>query len=139
MVKSISGMPFFKDMGGYKVSESSNGTINRVVVESVMAANFLEDWKKRQEDMCEYIKNNATVECFDNFEDMVNRISQAGTEGVFNMFDSKDSFIYFGLFARFVKSGLDDERFIEFMTEFPKTLHSTEVDGITYCGLHLLS
>lgn len=136
MVKSISGMPFFKDLGGYKVSESSNGTINRVVVESVMAANFLEDWKKRQEDMCEYIKDNATVECFDNFEDMVSRISQAGTEEVFNMFDSKDSFIYFGLFARFVKSGLDDEKFIEFMTEFPKSLHSTEVDGITFDELN---
>ncbi|WP_353655282.1 DUF262 domain-containing protein [Clostridium sp. WB02_MRS01] len=136
MVKSISGMPFFKDLGGYKVSESSNGTINRVVVESVMAANFLEDWKKRQEDMCEYIKDNATVECFDNFEDMVSRISQAGTEEVFNMFDSKDSFIYFGLFARFVKSGLDDEKFIEFMTEFPKSLHSTEVDGTTFDELN---
>ncbi|CUX69952.1 RNA polymerase factor sigma-70 [Clostridium sp. C105KSO15] len=136
MVKSISGMPFFKDMGGYKVSESSNGTINRVVVESVMAANFLEDWKKRQEDMCEYIKDNATVECFDNFEDMVNRISQTGTEDVLNMFDSKDSFIYFGLFARFVNSGLDDEKFIEFMTAFSQSLHSTEINGITFDELN---
>lgn len=136
IVKSISGMPFFKDMGGYKVSESSNGTINRVVIESVMAANFLEDWKKRQEDMCEYIKNNATVECFDNFEDMVNRISQAGTEEVFNMFDSKDSFIYFGVFARFVDTGLDDERFIEFMTEFSQSLHSMEINGITFDELN---
>lgn len=136
MVKSISGMPFFKDLGGYKVSESSNGTINRVVVESVMAANFLEDWKKRQEDMCEYIKDNATVECFDNFEDMVSRISQAGTEEVFNMFDSKDSFIYFGLFARFVKFGLDDKRFIEFMTEFSQSLHGAEINGITFDELN---
>lgn len=136
MVKSISGMPFFKDMGGYKVSESNNGTINRVVVESVMAANFLDDWKKKQEDMCEYIKDNATVECFDNFEDMVGRITNVGTEEVFNMFDSKDSFIYFGLFARFVNSGLDDERFIEFMTEFSQSLHSTEINGITFDELN---
>lgn len=136
MVKSISGMPFFKDMGGYKVSESSNGTIDRVVVESVMTANFLEDWTKRQEDMCEYIKDNATVECFDNFEDMVSRISQAGTEEVFSMFDSKDSFIYFGLFARFVNYGLEDEKFIEFMTEFSQSLHSAEINGITFDELN---
>ena len=67
---------------------------------------------------------------------MVSRISQAGTEEVFSMFDSKDSFIYFGLFARFVNSGLDDERFIEFMTEFSQSLHSTEINGITFDELN---
>ncbi|EHF03996.1 hypothetical protein HMPREF1020_04046 [Clostridium sp. 7_3_54FAA] len=76
MVKSISGMPFFRDYGGYKVSEGGNGTVNRVVVESVMAANFLEHWKKKQEDMCEFIKDNATAEDFDSFEDLVERISR---------------------------------------------------------------
>lgn len=135
MVKSISGMPFFKDLGGYKVSESNNGTVNRVVVESVMAANFIEDWKKKQEDMCEYMKDNATTECFDNFEDMVGRITSVGTEDVFNMFDSKDSFLYFGLFARFVNSGLGDEKFIEFMAELSQSLHSKEINGVTFDNL----
>nr|WP_024835477.1 DUF262 domain-containing protein [Clostridium sp. 12(A)] len=136
IVKSISGMPFFKDLGGYKVSEGNNGTVNRVVIESVMAANFLEDWKKKQEDMCEYMKENATTECFEDFEDMVGRITNVGTEDVFNMFDSKDSFIYFGLFARFVNSGLNDEKFIEFMAEFSQSLHSKEVDGVTFDDLN---
>lgn len=136
IVKSISGMPFFKDLGGYKVSEGNNGTVNRVVIESVMAANFLNDWKKKQEDMCEYMKENASVECFDDFEDMVGRITKVGTEDVFNMFDSKDSFLYFGLFARFINSGLDDEKFIEFMAEFSQSLHSKEIDGITFDDLN---
>jgi DNA-directed RNA polymerase specialized sigma24 family protein len=136
MVKSISGMPFFRDLGGYKVSESNNGTVNRVVVESVMAANFIEDWKKKQEDMCEYMKDNATAECFDNFEDMVGRITNVGTEEVFNMFDSKDSFLYFGLFARFVNSGVNDDKFIEFMAEFSQSLHSKEIDGVTFDNLN---
>lgn len=136
IVKSISGMPFFKDLGGYKVSEGNNGTVNRVVIESVMAANFLDDWKKKQEDMCEYMKENATVESFEDFEDMVGRITNVGNEDVFNMFDSKDSFLYFGLFARFVNSGLDDEKFIEFMTEFSQSLHSKEIDGVTFDNLN---
>ncbi|GLB26534.1 hypothetical protein LXJ15735_27750 [Lacrimispora xylanolytica] len=136
IVKSISGMPFFKDLGGYKVSEGNNGTVNRVVIESVMAANFLDDWKKKQEDMCEYMKENATVESFEDFEDMVGRITNVGNEDVFNMFDSKDSFLYFGLFARFVNSGLDDEKFIEFMAEFSQSLHSKEIDGVTFDNLN---
>lgn len=135
MVKSIAAMPFFKEQGGYKVSEESNGTVHRVVIESMMAANFLKDWKKKQEDMCEYIKENATVEMFDQFEDMVGRISKAGTEETFDMFDSKDSFIWFGLFARFLKTGLRDERFVEFMTEFKRCLHSKEANGVSYDNL----
>lgn len=132
IVKSISAMPFFKEQGGYKVSEGSNGTVNRVVVESVMAANFLSDWKKKQEDMCEFIKANATTEMFDDFEDMVGRISKVGTEETLSMFDSKDSFIWFGLYARFVNTGLEDEKFIDFMAEFARSLHSKEVDGVSY-------
>jgi hypothetical protein len=136
MVKSISGMPFFKDLGGYKVSEGNNGTVNRVVIESVMAANFLTDWKKKQEDMCEYMKENATSECFDSFEDMVDRITHVGTEETFNMFDSKDSFIFFGLFARFMDTGLDDKKFIEFMAEFNQSLHSKAIDGVSFDDLN---
>ena len=136
MVKSISGMPFFRDYGGYKVSERGNGTVNRVVVESVMASNFLEHWKKKQEDMCEFIKVHATAEDFDSFEDLVERITRAGTEETFNMFDSKDSFMWFGLFARFVKMGFDDGRFIEFMAEFSRSLHSREINGKTFDDLN---
>lgn len=135
MVKSISGMPFFKEMGGYKVSEGNNGTINRVVVESVMSANFLCDWKKKQEDMCEYMKDNAVSENFENFEDMVERISKIGNEEVFNMFDSKDSFLWFGLFARFTNTGLGDEKFVEFMAEFNQSLHNEKIDGVSFDGL----
>lgn len=136
MVKSISSMPFFKDMGGYKVSEFKNGTINRVVVESVMAANFLEDWKKKQEDICGYIKDNATTTDFDNFEDMVGRLEKVVTDDVAEMFDSKDSFLWFGLFARFIQAGNDDKKFIEFMAEFTQSLHSKKINSVSYDDLN---
>lgn len=131
LVKSISNMPFFKDMGGYKVSEFKNGTINRVVVESIMTANYLDKWNKF-DDMCKYIKENADVSVFDDFEDMVGRLEKVVTDDVSDMFNSKDSFLWFGLFARFVKSGEDDPRFIEFMTEFVQSLHSKSINGISF-------
>ena len=136
MVKAISNMSFFKDMGGYKVSEFKNGTINRVVVESVMAANFLEDWKKKQEDMCEYIKDNAASSDFDSFEDMVGRLEKVITEDVSDMFDAKDSFLWFGLFARAVKAGIDDRKFIEFMAEFTRSLHSKKIKNVSFDDLN---
>lgn len=131
LVKSICNMPFFKDMGGYKVSEFKNGAINRVVVESVMAANYLEKWN-RLEDICKYIKENSDVTVFDDFEDMVQRLEKVVTDKVSDMFDSKDSFLWFGLFARFVKSQTDDTRFIEFMAEFARSLHNKSIGGVSF-------
>lgn len=80
----------------------------------------------------EYLKENATSEIFDNFEDMVERLEKVITDDVADMFDSKDSFLYFGLFSKFINIGLNDEKFIEFMAEFTRSLHSKEIDGITY-------
>lgn len=131
LVKSISNMPFFKDMGGYKVSEFKNGAIHRVVVESIMAANYMDKWNKFDE-MCKYIKENSEVSVFDNFEDMVERLEKVVTDDTSDMFDSKDSFLWFGLFARFIKSSDDDKRFIEFMTEFVQSLHSKSINGVSF-------
>lgn len=131
IVKSISNMPFFKDMGGYKVSEFKNGTINRVVVESIMTANYFDNWGKL-DNMCKYIKENSDTTVFDNFEDMVERLEKVVTDDVSDMFDSKDSFLWFGLFAKFIKTQTDDRKFIEFMTEFGQSLHKKTLHGISF-------
>lgn len=136
MVRSISNMPFFRDQGGYKASEFRNGTINRVVVESIMAADYIDDWKKQQEEMCTYIKENATTEIFDNFEEMVQRLSEVVTDETADMFDAKDSFLWFGLFAKFTKTGEADKKFVEFMAEFARSLHNKEIDGVSYDDLN---
>lgn len=131
LVKSISNMPFFKDKGGYKVSEFKNGAIDRVVVESIMTSNYLDKWNKFDE-MCKYMKANSDVTIFDDFEDMVERLEKVVTDEVSDMFNSKDSFLWFGLFARFLKSESDDRRFIEFLTAFIQSLHRKTVNGVSF-------
>lgn len=135
LVKAIANMRFFKDVGGYKVSEFKNGAVNRVVVEGIMAAYYLDDWKKRQEDMCDFIRNHAGPADFDDFEDMVNRLERVMTDEVAEVFDSKDSFLWFGLFARFRNLGLEDQKFMEFMTEFIWSLHRRKVKGVSFDDL----
>lgn len=135
LVKSISAMPFFREKGAYTGAEYSNGTVDRVVIESVMASNFLNDWKKEQNDMCSFMKNNASEQMFEDFEEVVDKLSRVGTDKVFEMFNSKDSFLYFGLYSRFVNTGLDDEKFIEFIAEF-SALHSKEINGVTFDDLN---
>lgn len=134
MIKAISNMPFFKNMGSYKPSEFKNGTVNRVVMESIMAVFFLDHWKKDQDDMCRYIREHATLAEFEEFEDLVLQLEKAIANSspiwyqgnhfdAADMFDAKDSFLWFGLFAFFLQTGFEDRRFIEFMAEFSNTLH----------------
>lgn len=137
LIKEIASMSFFTERGGYKVSEFNNGTMNRVITESIMAINFLNDWKKKPEEMCSFMKDKVNEQTFENFTDIVERLDAVVTDNVCEMFDSKDSFLYFGLFARFINTGMDDRKFIEFMTEFGTNhlLHVKEVEGITYKSL----
>lgn len=136
-VKGISAMPFFKEMGNYTARESkgTNGVLDRVVIESVMMNNFLDDWKKNQSEMCSFLKENATEEMFDNFEDLVDRLSAVADENTLEKFDSKNSFLWFGLFGRFVNLGEPDKRFIEFMAEFSQSLHNKKIDGKSFDDL----
>lgn len=136
-VKGISAMPFFKEMGNYTARESkgTNGVLDRVVIESIMTNNFLDDWKKNQSEMCSFLKENATEEMFDNFEDLVDRLSVVADENTLEKFDSKNSFLWFGLFGRFVNLGEPDKRFIEFMAEFSQSLHNKKIDGESFDDL----
>ena len=134
MIKGISAMPFFKG-NGFNYTQSKNGSIDRVCIESIMATEFLDSWKKTPEEIADFLKKNATEEHFDNLEDTVERLEKVVTDNIGEMFDINDSFIYFSVFARFKKLGLDDEKFVEFMTEYAQSLHNmmkeTEIDSET--------
>lgn len=131
-VKSIANMSFFKNKGGYKNSDFNNGSIDRVVVESIMNINYLDDWGKDMGYMCKYLKDNSDISVYENFEELVDRIDAVITEEVEDMFNSTDSFLWFGAFARFLKFGLPDCRFMDFMNDFTEEMQKKEVNGTSF-------
>lgn len=136
-VKRISAMPFFTEEGSYTNAQKKNGSIDRAVVEGIMASFFIDDWKKDQDEMCEFLKENAKEDMFENFEDMVDRLTENCTEEVFEIFDIKNSFLWFGLFNRFSKLDIEDCRFVEFMKEFKNNLHDKEINGKSFDSLDI--
>ena len=136
MAKNISAMSFFTELAGYKVSESKNGTLDRVVIESIMTINFLDHWIKDQGDMCAFLKENANEDMFDELEELVERLTNIGNEEFFNIFDSKNSFVYFAAFHEFLKFNLEDNKFVEFMIEFENELHSKKIKEISFDDLN---
>ena len=59
-------------------------------------------------------------------------MEKAVSSEVADMFDSKDSFLWFGLFARFVKTGAADAWFVAFMAEFARSLHGKKISGVSF-------
>ncbi len=82
--------------------------------------------------MCKYIKENATIGVFRDFEKMVGKLEKVITDKSAHVFNSKDSFLWFALFARFRKIGIEDKKFVEFIIAFTTSLHSKGIDGVSF-------
>ena len=137
IVKGMARLPFFTEgCGTFTAAEFSNGTIDRVIVESVMAIYFLDNWKKSNSDAAEFLKAHATRKEFDGFEDILGRISELDTDRVKDMFTAKDTFLWMAIFAKFDELEIgDDDRFVDFMEAFRDDLCNVQVDGISYAEL----
>ena len=137
VVKTLAQHSFFRDnCGKYTPTDMKNGAIDRIIIESIMAINFLPKWKKSTNDICAYLREHVSVSAFDRLEDYINRIQCILDDDVRDLFDNKKSFLFFTLFARFTRYGMDDERFAEFLSAF-KSQEMTEwdLDGTTYATL----
>lgn len=130
-VKEISAMPLFSDTD-FKFKEVINGTTQRVVVESVMVSNFIEDWKKSPEDIAVYLDKNATFEMFEEVEDSVDRISNIISEKSSTLFNSKNTFLWIATFQKFKKYDIEDNRFNDFLEKFVDELQFLRCNGETF-------
>lgn len=120
-VEKIAKMQFFQpEFAGSTYTKNSNisGAIRRIIVESIMVSDFIEDYCDFDK-MCEFLSEEASDSNFTEFYSLVERLTViCNTEKIASLFCVKDSFLWFGLFSRFSKLGLEDCKFAEFMTDF---------------------
>ena len=131
-VKRISlNNKFFKN-DIYKETERNNGTVERIVTESVMCMFHLESWQKQSKKMGDFLNRNSSGKEFDMLNENLKRLENIYDDCFKNVFTAKDSFIWFTLFDKFTKLGLPDEKFIEFVKEFNSGLSGKEINGDTF-------
>lgn len=137
VVKDMTRLPFFADeCGSYSKKEFASGAIDRVIIESVMAIYFLDDWKKSSTDAADFLKVHGTPKEFDGLERYLNRLADVATDEVKSMFTTKDTFLWLSTFAKFDELGIrGDDKFIEFMEQFKNELCNVPVDGTSYVDL----
>nr|DAQ83052.1 MAG TPA: Protein of unknown function DUF262 [Caudoviricetes sp.] len=123
-IKNLTNNRFFKDCGNYNPKEDTKEVFNRIVCESIMTMFHLDNWKKAKQ-MSIYLNDNATKEEFDTFESELNRLYKIiDQDTVGQLFNAKNSFIWFAAFHKFTEFGIEDIRFTDFLEEFQRTLHS---------------
>lgn len=117
-VKELSGHAFFNDCANYSDTADKNGTVDKVVSESIMGLNFFDSWNKDARKIGKYLNSNATEEMFDNFRGYLDRLLTVITPQTGKLFSSKNALIWFMLFDRFTKKGYPDEKFQLFLEHY---------------------
>lgn len=124
MIKDIScGHSFFKDRcGSYTEKNDTKGILERVVVESIMTMNFIDDWKKKPEDAYKYVNENSKESMFDDFKDSLDRLCDIVNKENRLLFNTTNSPVWFAVFSRFKKLNVSDDKFLSFINYFAELL-----------------
>lgn len=116
-VKKISKKhPFFNDCcGKYTNKNKTKGEVDRVVIESLMTINFLDNWKKEVKDSFSYVNENVSEEMFISLTDTLDRLYCIIDKDVKDVFTTTNSSIWFAVFEKFKKLGVPDIKFKDFI------------------------
>lgn len=128
-VKAIVNRKFFLNHSEFSDSNKEKGLLERVVVESVMTMFHFDKWNKNGKKNSIYLNENASEEEFNILNDNIARLEKIVKEDTKTLFNDKNTFIWLTLFNKFIKLGLDDTKFADFMHEFVNGLRNKSVDG----------
>lgn len=123
-IRNIVELDFFKDCGNYPEVEKPKGTYERIAMESVMLMFHLDKWKKTPKDIGKFLNENSSDEEFDTLKNLLNRLESITGDKFRDIFNIKDSFIWFTHFYRSTQLGVDDSGFADFLAEFQANLHN---------------
>lgn len=138
MIDNIIKLNFFKEDfigSNYTSKNNSSGLMRRVIVESIMTINFINDFNRDFRKNCEYISDEANDMVFASFYELVERLMEVANEETAKIFNVKDSFLWFAVFNECCNYNISDTQFVEFVEQFNVSLHSKEVDGISFDSL----
>lgn len=117
-VKKLSGHAFFSDCVNFSDIKDKNGTIDKIVNETIMGLNFFDRWQRDAKKLGKFLNENAKKYMFENFRSELDRLYNITTPTTGKMFNEKNGVIWFMLFDKFSKTGLSDEIFGNFLNHF---------------------
>lgn len=132
-IKEISrNHPFFQNHVKYTTKAKKRGVLEEMVVRTVMAMFFMEDWKKESVEAMRYVDQMATEEQYEHLINNLDRLAAVADRSVKNMFQATNIHIWLAVFDKFTEYNMDDKVFTDFMRAFESTLHSKKIQGRSY-------
>lgn len=132
-IKEISSHRFFVD-NCPKISqnEKTKGSINKIVIETLMVLNYFEDWTKDNKKQGLYLEEKATENDFNGMKVILDRLANVITKENEVLFTSKNTFIWIKMFDYFTNNfNLPDEKFSDFLDTFINKLREKDCDLVT--------
>ena len=134
-IKSISeNNRFFNNCGKFTKANVIKGKIDRAVTEAMMLVFFKDNWKSDLGKNYKFVDENATDANFETINSYLNRLECAiGDENkeLDNILTVSTIPLWLGVYHEFAKYGIEDNRFVDFLTEYNSTLKFKEVDGVS--------
>lgn len=128
-VREIIDRPFFCNNSSVTEKEKEKGILERIIAETTMCIFHMDKWTKDGKKISKYLNDNSSETEFGTIEEYICRLEKIIEDDIKDIFNSKDSFIWFTLFDKFTKLNVEDERFAEFLRGFKANLRNKEVDG----------
>lgn len=135
-IKNIADEGFFKNSIEYSDTARKNGEYMQSVCRSVMNIFHFDDYKRGAKEICDYLEDNSNIEEFNTVHEYFQRIESACKDTCKDILVKKDIPVWMTVFSRFVKSGLQDSKFADFIHELSGKLHSKDVNGVSYDSLN---
>lgn len=135
----IRNTQFFKsDFAGsnFPSTQEKSGAIRKIVTESIMIINFIENYKKDFSETCKFLSDESTADVYNDFGYLVERIEKVANEDTAQVFNAKDAKLWFAVFAKCDTYNISDEQFVEFVQAFNNELHTMSVDDKNWESLN---
>lgn len=134
-IKTISEKnTFFKNCGKFTDITATKGKLDKIVSESIMLLFHRNEWKSKIDKAYQFIDENSKDEEFFELNSDLNRLELALGEDnkeIKQMFTVASTPMWIAVFHEFTSYGMEDSRFVEFMSAYKNELCKKEIDGIS--------
>lgn len=133
-IRDITENKFFLNLYTCSRNDRKNGTIERVIGETVLLCNYPDLYRKDTKVNFKVLNENASLSDYDNLNDLLTRLTASvePTTEIRGLFNSKHAHIFIAAFKTFVESGNEDKEYGKFLEWFVNGGSETEINGITW-------
>lgn len=124
-IHKIMDSKFFLECNVYSANDYEKGVIERILIETIMCSNHFGEWSRQARKLFQYVNDHGNDYEFDQLEENIYRLGNIVTEDIKDIFNKKDSSIFFTLFDRFTKLGIEDAAFAAFLRKFKSDFRKT--------------